>query len=186
MTKHRSWFIGIRILCTWVLICTVGSPLNAEEKNNLQPAIIGGELIQNQKLRKSLEHYYLSEWKKDWVSTYGYRRIEFNDIVSFSRYRFGMEKAHAGINLLTAEIKTIMEKHYRADEKYIQIMIQFTEIVADSSKLRLKCSSSRCQDGAVRISSEATAWVTQNGEWKCLECGVRMHIPLNKRMLYSK
>lgn len=184
--QHRYKAVLIQMLCILVLNWVMWSSPGATEKFDTPAILTGKNLIQEKALEAAVASYYYGEQNKNWRNTYAYRRNEFQDLVPFLRYKKQMQESFAGIDLIYVEVESVPKKSRRDGVSYVEIVIRFVEVITDEVKAPRWCRSDRCKNGTTFSVSESTVWLEQGGHWKCLECGIRMHIPLNGRMLYSE
>lgn len=143
---------------------------------NIEPSLV-----------ESINKYYFLEKEKKWAELYKYRSNQFQKVVSIEKYSELMERAQTGWILVDFQIGG----YKKASDEYLDIpiyavVIKFREKIEDFSILSPNFPREifeAAEDGVFHITEE-TVWFREGEEWRCIECGIRFHIPLNRRMDY--
>ncbi len=148
----------------------------------IAPANIDPELIQ------TVIEFFEAENQHNWMKTYKSRRKIFQSIVRFDTYLKLMERSLGAwrlkrVHVLEAEVV----KDRYADFFVQKLKIRFIDEVKDKKLLPPDFPQQLIDnpDGNLFGITEDTYWVKEKSAWKCIECGVRFHVPLNGRVVYE-
>lgn len=158
------------------------SALGAEQ--TLSPRMVRIErLKQFEGLDKAVTEYYIAENKKDWLTTYYFRTDDFQNIVPFSVYNTAMSASGQDVYANTIEI---IAAEYGIDEylgdPIVIVSMRFVDQFRGNRDglIGLEIDSSK----QLYENVISTIWIKENKEWRCRDCGVRLHFDLNGRMRY--
>ena len=133
----------------------------------------------------SVNRYYRAERAENWEITYSLRPANFIRLYPFARYREIMERDSRKGKLVSIHL---IGAHQEID-KYIsipvvEIEIKFVDelsvdriIMNNDGKSRTVTSSHVVENAFVTI------WMKEKTGWKCVDCGSRVYLILNGRMI---
>ena len=169
--------------CLWclVLIVTLFVKLNlAAAKENFVQNI---EKVLISELANAIDDYYYAESKKRWEKTYNMRPHEYKQIIGFHLYRNKMDEFMDGWSLNRVRIVgygPTYDEYYRAS--VIKITIRFFDrMIEEPDDIMLKLLWEQ-HPNKIITTDEDTLWILENEGWRCLQCGQRHHMILNRRM----
>lgn len=170
----------------WIICVLLYAQISPAYCNELSTEALG--LIPDTTLRKAVVDYYAAESEKDWVRTYAYRRKKFHRVVLFGDYLTTMNEGMKGWILDGIEIKEYRKGTYAfrdpVEVKFIDIL--FKEHTGSEYYLFGQLVRAENSEGDQQWSRSVTAWVLEDGAWRCLDCGFRGHLVLNMPMFLEK
>ena len=141
------------------------------------------EKIREQDLRTVISAFYQAEANSDWASAFNLRRNVFKDSISLSTFSRIMEEETDGWFLRSVRVHSSWEGNYEFFENnaipVVFVRLLFIERTGSEYFMKEQLGKPIGQIGDEMDSIETTAWLVENGKWKCLQCGMRGHIFLN-------
>lgn len=139
-------------------------------------------------LQLSIEQYYDAESRGEWKAMYLMRRSAFREIVPFHTFENIMERSHRGWSLEKAEIlEAQIAKDQFSGRTVRRVLILFVDKISDRDAIHQELPEALVETG-VTTGLEMkvwTIWIQGPATWVCIDCGMRLHVPLNGRMVYD-